>query len=69
MGVHKPWSPTRSYGLVATLDHDFQPEASFHSRANGRYHGVTSAIMMGGKIIAASKGGYHILRIDQGGEE
>ena len=69
MGVHKPWSPTRSYGLVAALDHAFQPETSYHSRANGRFHGVTSAIMMDGHIIAASKGGNHILRITGGGEE
>lgn len=67
MGVHKPWSPTRSYGLVASLDHDFRPETSYHSRANGRFHGVTSAIMMDGDIIAASKGGNHILRVAAGG--
>lgn len=67
MGVHKPWSPSRSYGLVAALDHDFQPVASFHSRANGRFHGVTSAIMMEGRIIAASRGGNHILGLQQPG--
>ena len=63
MGVHKPWSPTRSYGLVAELDHAFQPQTSYHSRANGRFHGVTSAIVWDDNIIAASKGGNHILRI------
>lgn len=63
MGVHKPWSPTRSYGLVAELDHDFQPQASYHSRANGRFHGVTSALMLDGAIIAAAKGGNHIVRV------
>jgi len=63
MGVHKPWSPTRSYGLVATLDSSVQPVASFHSRANGRFHGVTSAIAHDGTILAASKGGNHVIRL------
>ncbi|MFT3672909.1 hypothetical protein [Aestuariivirga sp.] len=67
MGVHKPWSPSRSYGLVASLDHDFQPETSFHSRANGRFHGVTSAILFDGRVVAASKGGNHIIGIATGG--
>jgi Strictosidine synthase len=63
MGVHKPWSPSRSCGLVVELDETFQPLASHHSRANGRMHGVTSAIWNDGKIIAASKGGDAILKI------
>ena len=63
MGVHKPWSPTRSYGLVALLDDGFQPVASYHSRANGRFHGITSAIHHEGAILAASKGGNHIIGI------
>ncbi len=66
MGVHKPWSPTRSYGLVATLDRNGQPVASYHSRANGRFHGVTSALAVAGEILAASKGGHHIIRIKPG---
>jgi hypothetical protein len=64
MGVHKPWSPTRSYGLLVTLDHDFRPVASFHSRANGHYHGVTSAVAVTGNYIVASKGGNAILSIN-----
>ncbi len=63
MGVFKPWSPSRSYGLVARLDRSFQPIASYHSRANGRFHGMTSAIAHEGAIIATSKGGNHIIRI------
>lgn len=63
MGVHKPWSPTRSYGLVARLDAECQPIASYHSRANGRLHGVTSAAYHSGAIFAASRGGHHIVRI------
>jgi len=66
MGVHKPWSPTRSYGLVATLDARLQPVASYHSRANGRFHGVTSAMAVDGAILAAAKGGNHIIRVQAG---
>lgn len=62
MGVHKPWSPTRSYGLVAALDARCRPVGSFHSRANGRYHGITSTIAFEGGFLAASKGGNHIVR-------
>ena len=63
MGIHKPWSPSRSYGLVAELDGNFQPVASYHSRANGTRHGITSAVEHDGAIIAASKGGDAILSI------
>ena len=63
MGVHKPWSPTRSYGLIARLDSDFQPVASYHSRANGRFHGITSAVEHDGAVVATSKGGNHIIRV------
>ncbi len=55
MGIHKPWSPSRSYGLVVRLDDELQPVASFHSRANGRRHGITSAIEAGGQVLAASR--------------
>jgi hypothetical protein len=63
MGIHKPWSPTRSYGLVVGLDDKLQPVFSFHSRANGARHGVTSAIAVGDEIIAAAKGGDVVLRL------
>ena len=63
MGVHKPWSPTRSYGLVVKLDASLRPVASYHSRANGRRHGVTSVAEVGGRVFAASKGGHAILDI------
>ena len=33
LGIMKPWSPARSYGLVIRLDGHFQPVASLHSRA------------------------------------
>lgn len=63
MGVHKPWSPSRSCGLIAELDEKFQPVASHHSRADGKMHGVTSSIWDDGKIVVASKGGNAILNV------
>lgn len=63
MGVHKPWSPARSYGLVARLDGKGQPVESYHSRANGRFHGITSAILHEGAVLATSRGGNHILKL------
>jgi hypothetical protein len=67
MGIHKPWSPTRSYGLLAKLDESFQPVTSYHSRANGRFHGVTSAVSCNDSILVTSKGGNHILRLPSDG--
>jgi hypothetical protein len=56
LGVLKPWSPTRSYGLVARLDHAYRPNASLHSRANGRRHGVTSCLAIEGRLFFCAKG-------------
>jgi hypothetical protein len=56
LGVLKPWSPSRSYGLVARLDAAYRPIASFHSRANGRRHGVTSCLAFEGRVYFAAKG-------------
>ena len=70
MGIHKPWSPSRSYGLVVRLDADLRPIASFHSRANGKRHGITSVVEANGRVLAASKGGNALIEIDwrAGGE-
>lgn len=63
MGIHKPWSPSRSYGLIVELDNNILPVTSYHSRANGTRHGITSAIEHEGEIIATSRGGCLILRV------
>jgi hypothetical protein len=63
MGVHKPWSPSRSYGLVVRLDKELQPIASFHSRSNGRRHGVTSVVEFAGVLVVAAKGGNALLAL------
>jgi sugar lactone lactonase YvrE len=56
LGVLKPWSPTRSYGLVARLDHTYRPTASLHSRAHGHRHGVTSCLAVDGRLFFVAKG-------------
>jgi hypothetical protein len=67
MGIHKPWSPSRSYGLVAQLDASFRPVGSYHSRANGTRHGVTSVAEYGGYLWVGSKGGNALLSLSQKG--
>lgn len=66
MGILKPWAPTRSYGLVVELTSDFVPVRSFHSRAGGKRHGITSAVETGGKLWATSKGGGEVIAVDLG---
>jgi hypothetical protein len=51
--------------LVVKLDEQLRPVASFHSRANGSRHGITSVAEVGGRVFAASKGGNAILEIIQ----
>lgn len=69
LGVLKPWAPTRSYGLVIGLDAGHEPAVSFHSRASGQRHGVTSCVEFGGRLLATSKGGGVVvsLPLPQGG--
>ncbi|WP_428547564.1 hypothetical protein [Profundibacter sp.] len=64
MGVHKPWSPSRSWGMVVRLNADMHPVDSFHSRANGKRHGTCAAIEYENRIIVASKGGNAILKLN-----
>lgn len=63
----KPWAPTRSYGLVVRLDGNFRPRESFHSRADGRRHGVTSCIEIDGEVLIASQGGNVIVSLPRSG--
>ncbi len=64
MATLNPWAPTRSYGLVARLDASCKPVASWHSRAGGAFHGVTSAIEHSGVLLASSAGGDAIVAVD-----
>lgn len=62
-GIIKPWAPTRSYGLLVRLDADFRPVASYHSRADGRFHGITSTLQMVDRALVTSRGGNAILAL------
>ena len=46
-----------------------RPVESYHSRANGRRHGVTSVIEIEDRVLVAAKGGDIILAIDDRGGE
>lgn len=63
LGVLKPWAPTRSYGLLVCLDTDFHPRRSFHSRADGSRHGITSVLPAGDGVLVTSRGGDVLLRL------
>ena len=64
LGVLKPWAPTRSYGLLVCLDRDFNPRRSFHSRADGNRHGITSVVPVVDGLLVTAKGGDAVLRLD-----
>ncbi|BCM17432.1 hypothetical protein MJ8_11980 [Mesorhizobium sp. J8] len=64
LGIHKPWAPTRSYGLVIRLDDEFQPIWSAHSRADGKRHGITSCAEQAERLLLTSKGRGEIIAID-----
>ena len=63
MGVSKAWAPSRSFGLAVRLDARFRPEASLHSRANGRRHGVTGVLDLGDRVLVAAKGAGAVLSV------
>jgi hypothetical protein len=63
LGEIKPWAPSRSYGLVVQLDANFNPLRSFHSRANGSRHGVTSCLQAGDRLLLSSHGANAILNL------
>jgi strictosidine synthase-like protein len=69
LGRIKPWAPSRSYGLVIGLDSNYRPKTSFHSRADGMRHGITSCLEIGGKVLATSKGDNVIVAIDLASHE
>ncbi|GAA6187151.1 hypothetical protein [Litorivita sp. NS0012-18] len=56
LGVLKPWAPTRSFGLIIALGADDLPLKSYHSRADGAMHGVTSCCETGAGLYFSAKG-------------
>ena len=67
LGIHKPWAPTRSYGLMIGLSPSFQPVWSAHSRADGKRHGVTSVTEWGEGLAALSQGNGDLFLLDGAG--
>ncbi|WP_145926057.1 strictosidine synthase [Shinella sp. HZN7] len=68
MGSMKPWAPSRSYGMVVRLDRTMAPLESYHSRADGRMHGIASVVEVDDVLYAASRGAGTLLRLDLAGE-
>lgn len=62
LGVIKPWAPPRSYGLVIKLDENLKPVESFHSRADGKRHGITGLCDYKGELYIVSKGDSLVLK-------
>lgn len=67
LGVHKPWAPSRSYGLVALLDETGTPVESWHSRSDGHRHGVTSAAEWNGMTVVTARGDGAVVALDRQG--
>ncbi|WP_230173533.1 hypothetical protein [Rhizobium sp. CECT 9324] len=62
-GEIKPWAPSFSYGLLITLDENFMPMGSMQSRANGRRHAISDAVIWNGDVIAVSQASGEILNL------
>ncbi|MCD0421888.1 SMP-30/gluconolactonase/LRE family protein [Rhodopseudomonas sp. BR0M22] len=56
LGIQKPWAPPRSYGLLVHLDAEGEVADSLHSRAGGRFHGLTAACATHSGVIIAARG-------------
>lgn len=69
MGVVKPWAPSSSYGLVVKCNARMHPVRSWHSRADGRMHGVTGICETNQGGFAAVKGAGTLVRLDSRREE
>ncbi|MCB8878356.1 SMP-30/gluconolactonase/LRE family protein [Acidisoma silvae] len=65
----KPWSPSWSYGLVLRCDDRMRPVDSYHSRADGRVHGVTSLAEWNGELMVGAKGDGVIVGLTAGKTE
>ncbi|WP_185995944.1 SMP-30/gluconolactonase/LRE family protein [Nocardioides campestrisoli] len=69
LGEVKPWSPPRSYGLVAELGWDGDFVRSMHSRPGGWRHGTTAASEASGVLAVACAGAEAVLVTSaEGGE-
>ena len=62
-GIHKPWAPPRSYGLVMRLAPDGLVRYSLHSRVDGKNHGIVAAVECQGTLFALAKGPRRIVSV------
>lgn len=62
-GSIKPWAPSFSYGLVIELDEGLKPVGAAHSRADGRRHAVSDALVWRGDLVAVSKASQELLNL------
>ncbi|WP_052833139.1 hypothetical protein [Bradyrhizobium sp. LTSP885] len=61
LGIQKPWAPPRSYGLLVHLDGEGEATDSLHSRAGGRFHGITAACATDRGVVIAARGAGRLL--------
>src|SRR6201987_678602 len=61
LGIQKPWAPPPSYGLLVHLDGNGERTSSIHSRAGGRFHGITAVCATPQGTVIASRGGRGLL--------
>jgi hypothetical protein len=66
LGIQKPWAPPRSYGLLAHLNAEGEVTSSIHSRAGGRFHGVSGACATPQGTVIAARGAQRLL-LEPGG--
>lgn len=69
LGIQKPWSPPRSYGLLLRIDEEGDVVESLHSRVGGLYHGITAACDTAQGLVIVSKGHGRVLLERLGGGE
>lgn len=62
-GAIKPWAPSFSYGLLIELDEALAPVRAAHSRANGRRHAISDALVWNGDLLAVSKASGELLNL------
>jgi hypothetical protein len=62
-GEIKPWAPSFSYGLLIALDGNLMPTGSAQSRANGRRHAISDAVVWNDDVVAVSKASGEILNL------
>ena len=66
LGIQKPWAPPRSYGLLVHLNAEGEATDSIHSRAGGRFHGITGAYATPQGLVIAARGTGRLL-LEPGG--